>query len=236
MATLRTSGRELKTMIAALLRSENFSNALERILELPARRAVSPLFSLFCDRSALLRWRAVTAMGAVVGALAEREPESARVVMRRFMWNLNEESGGIGWGCPEAMGESMARSALLADEFGCILASYLWPQGNYLEFSAIQPGVLWGLGRLAYARPAVMGDCAGRVNPFLTAADPQRRGVAAWAAGALGDAESIPLLTRLHEDMECLDFYGSGQLTRVAVSQLARAASVRLSSKVAVNV
>jgi len=53
-------------------------------------------------------------MGRVVSSLAEKDMESARVVMRRLMWNLNEESGGIGWGCPEAMGETMARSAPLA--------------------------------------------------------------------------------------------------------------------------
>lgn len=231
MATTRTSGRELKRLIAEKLRSEEFTLALEQILELPARRAVNSLFSLFCDRDPLLRWRAVTAMGAVVAALAEREPESARVVMRRFMWNLNEESGGIGWGCPEAMGESMARSALLAEEFGCILTSYLWPQGNFLEFSAIQPGVLWGLGRLGYARPSDIGDCAARVNPFLNAEDAPRRGLAAWAAGALGSAESIPPLTRLIEDMELLEFYDEGRLSRVSVSELARAALARLQSK-----
>lgn len=224
----RASGRELKQVIIGHLRSAELASALKHILQIPARRAVNPLFTLFCDRDPLLRWRAVTAMGAVVASLAEKEPESARVVMRRFMWNLNEESGGVGWGCPEAMGESTARSALLADEFGCILTSYLWRRGNFLEFSAIQPGVLWGMGRLGYARPNVIGDCAARVNPFLTAEDAVRRGLAAWAAGAIGNAESIPHLTRLRADVECLDFYDAGQLTRVTVSELAGAALERL--------
>jgi hypothetical protein len=221
----------LKQIIAGHLLSEELAPALTSILRLPARRAVNSLFSLFCDRDALLSWRAVTAMGAVVAFLAEQEPESARVVMRRLMWNLNEESGGIGWGCPEAMGECMARSALLAGEFGCILISYLWPRGNFLEFSAIQPGVLWGVGRLGHAWPAAMGDSAARVNPFLAADDAPRRGLAAWAAAALGNAESIPLLTRLEEDSECLEFYDGERLTRVTVSELAGAALKRLRSK-----
>ena len=46
-------------------------------------------------------------MGVVVAGLAEHDMESARVVMRRLMWNLNDESGGIGWSSPEAMGEIM---------------------------------------------------------------------------------------------------------------------------------
>ncbi len=230
MPTTQPSGRELKQLIAGHLRSAELDSALARVMRIPARRAVNPLFSLFCDRDPLLRWRAVTAMGAVVAALAEREPESARVVMRRFMWNLNEESGGIGWGCPEAMGESTARSAQLAAEYGCILISYLWPRGNFLEFSAIQPGVLWGVGRLGYARPGVLGECAARINPFLTAEDAPRRGVAAWAAGALGNAESLALLARLAEDSADLDFYQEGQLNRVSVGELARTALRRLNT------
>jgi hypothetical protein len=230
MPTTRPSGRELKQQIAAQLRSDAFIPALDAILQLPARRAVNPLFSLFCDRDPLLRWRAVSAMGAVTAALAEREPESARVVMRRFMWNLNEESGGIGWGCPEAMGESTARSALLAAEYGGILISYLWPRGNFLDFSAIQPGVLWGVGRLGHARPQLLQGCAARINPFLSAEDAPRRGLAAWAAGALGDTESARLLARLTEDPALLVFYEGGRLTRLSVAELARAALLRLES------
>ena len=59
-------------------------------------------------------------MGALVFSLAEQDMESARVVMRRLMWNLNDESGGIGWGSPEAMGEIMARHSGLAEEYSKI--------------------------------------------------------------------------------------------------------------------
>jgi len=110
------TGRELKRIVANLLIAETFPSSLVAISQLPARQVVNPLFAFFCDPDALRRWRAVTAMGRVVSSLAENDMESARVVMRRFMWNLNEESGGIGWGCPEAMGETMARSAPLARE------------------------------------------------------------------------------------------------------------------------
>src|SRR3990172_6418108 len=114
-------GRELKRIVASLLASESFPASWESIRHLPGRQVINPLFAGFCDRDSLLRWRSVTAMGLVVSRLADENMESARVVMRRFMWNLNEESGGIGWGCPEALGEGMARSERLADEFGCIL-------------------------------------------------------------------------------------------------------------------
>ena len=60
-------------------------------------------------------------MGEVVSKIAENDLEFARIIMRRPMLNLNDESGGIGWGAPEAMGEIMARSEKLAEEYHKIL-------------------------------------------------------------------------------------------------------------------
>ena len=71
---------------------------LKAILELPARQVVNPLFSFLYNTDELLKWKAVTALGAVVSNLASHDMESARIVMRRLIWNLNDESGGIGWG------------------------------------------------------------------------------------------------------------------------------------------
>ena len=157
--------RERKARIGQLLGQDDFENALETIRRMPGRQAVNPLFSFLYSGEEEIRWRAVTAMGAVVGHLADTAMESARVVMRRFMWNLNDESGGIGWGSPEAMGEITAGHAGLADEFACILISYIDPQGNFLEHELLQRGSLWGVGRLAHARPLLAKPAA----PFLTA-------------------------------------------------------------------
>ena len=86
------SNRKLKKKILELLKDERFEKNLEKICQLPARQVVNPLFSLFYSTDERLKWRAITAMGAVVSHLAERDLESARIVMRRLMWNLNDES------------------------------------------------------------------------------------------------------------------------------------------------
>jgi hypothetical protein len=163
-------------------------------------------------------------MGAVVARLAEVSMESARVVMRRFMWNLNEESGGIGWGCPEAMGECMARSEQLADEYGCILISYLHPGRNYIENPALQEGVLWGVGRLAHARPAVMTECVELISPFLEAPEAALRGHAAWAGGFFGDERLTPRLERLAADRSHFTLYDEACLTVLTVGAAAERA------------
>jgi DNA-binding GntR family transcriptional regulator len=92
--------RERKAQIGTLLRRDDDPDALAAILAIPARQAVGPLFAFFYSGDDTIRWRAISAMGMVVSRLADRDMEAARVVMRRLMWNLNDESGGIGWGSP----------------------------------------------------------------------------------------------------------------------------------------
>jgi hypothetical protein len=125
--------RELKIRIGHLLAQDDLEAALETICRIPGRQAVNPLFSFFYSTEEQIRWHAISAMGVVVGRMAGTAMESARVVMRRLMWNLNDESGGIGWGSPEAMGEITAGHPGLANEFACILVSYINPTGNFLE-------------------------------------------------------------------------------------------------------
>jgi len=224
----RPSLRELKRIVAQALGSSNWPAVLESICDLPARQVVNPLFALFCDRDALLRWRAVSAMGAVVAGLAKENMESSRVVMRRFMWNLNEESGGIGWGCPEAMGECLARSQELADEYGCILISYLHPGRNFIEHPALQEGVLWGFARLAHARPAMTAGCGEILSPFLASAETAARGLAAWACMPVEDVRLMPRLESLIKDRASFMLYREDRLESCTVGELAEDALRRI--------
>jgi hypothetical protein len=95
----KIKGRQLKRNILELLKQENAEHCIVELCRLPARKVVNPLFSFLCSLDELVKWRAVSAMGAVVSNLFKTNPESARVIMRRFIWQLNDESGGIGWGC-----------------------------------------------------------------------------------------------------------------------------------------
>jgi len=218
------SNRRLKKTIADLLKGDDLTSALDTIGRFPPRRAVNPLFSLLLHPSELLRWRAVTAMGAVVDLLAQSNLESARVVMRRMLWMLNDESGGIGWGIPEAMGETMARNATLASEYARMLISYCQPAGNYLEHPVLQRGVVWGLGRLAHARPAAAKGGGGLLLPYLHSPDAVLRGTAVWAAGAFPDGQLRDLLWILTRDSADLRIYLDQQLHDRTVADLAREA------------
>jgi len=178
MAAERRGARVFKQKILELLKSVNFEQALKELCRLPARRVVNPLFSFLYNRDEEIKWRAVTAMGSVVAKLAAQDLESARVVVRRLMWNLNDESGGIGWGSPEALGEILASSETLAEEYARILISYARPDGNYQEHELMQRGVLWGIARLARVRPELVKDAAPYIKLYLKSQDACIRGLA----------------------------------------------------------
>lgn len=213
--------RELKSRIGQLLGQEDFPEALKVIQQIPGRQAVNPLFSFFYSGEERIRWRAITAMGTVVCLLAASSMESARVVMRRLMWNLNDESGGIGWGSPEAMGEITAGNTGLANEFASLIISYINPQGNFLEHEMLQRGSLWGVGRLAYARPILAAPAIHFLPAFYHSPDPYLRGTAIWATAPLLNDTVRPLVAARLSDSAPLRLYRKMQIMETTVAKLA---------------
>jgi len=224
MDTAKRSRRDLKRKVFALLQSDNLDQSLDELCQLPARQVVNPLFSFLLSSDEQTRWRAITAMGAVVADLAEKDMESARVIMRRLIWSLNDESGGIGWGAPEAMGEIMASHEGLAKEYADVLISYIWKDGNFLEYEPLQRGAVWGLGRVTQARPDLVQDALPHLLSFLESPDATVRGLAAWTVGLLGaEAARSQLEVLLRDESEVL-LYIDARLVLRRVCDLAKEA------------
>lgn len=219
-----TGARALKREIRQVLANCGQDKAMAQIGGHRPRQAINALISQFYEADALIRWRAVTAAGIVTADLAEAEPESSRVIMRRFMWMLNDESGGIGWGAPEAMGAAMARNSLLAAEYASVLCSYIDPGQNFLEHPGLQRGLLWGLGELARARPQMAAWAAPHIAGFLDSDDAYHRGIGVWAAGNTGSPENLDRVHALTSDLAVIEFFEDWQLYRVSVAELAQRA------------
>jgi hypothetical protein len=217
-------GRDLKAMLREYLRQYGPEITLEKIAHLPARQVVNPFFSFLFSTDPIFKWQSVTAMGILVSTLARTNPESSRTLMRRLMWNLNDESGGIGWGSVEAMGDIMARNASMAKEYAGILISYIRPEGNFLETEGLQRGALWAIGRVAHAHPGLMADATAFLPPFMTGDNPAHRGLSAWAAGPIQSAITTPLLMALTRDTCIIDIFIDGALIKRQISALAQEA------------
>jgi len=219
--------RKIKKEVLAYLAAGNLKNSRRELAKYDEQGLVNPLFSALYRPEEILRWHTVTIFGEVLARLAEKDMEAARIVMRRYLWSLNDESGGIGWGAPEAMAEAMYHHDRLCDEYLHMLISYMRPDGplehqdgNFLELPGLQRGLLWGIGRLAEQRRALL--LAKAVVPdliaYLPSNDATVRGLAVRALGLLGAGDPVEDLL---DDHCSLRFYHDGEISVVTVSDLA---------------
>ncbi len=215
--------REIKNQILLLLGRPDLAAILETTASLSARDLIAPLFSALCHRDELVRWHAVSVFGTTVDRMAGQDLESARIVMRRFLWSLNDESGGIGWGAPEAMAEIMYHCRPLAEEHLHMLVSYMredgpkaFQDGNFIELPMLQRGLLWGIGRLIprYRQTLAAMGIAGDLRPYLQSPDGDVRGLAVRGLLLLGDRMEGKECDFLKQDRHRFKVYtGDGFLT-----------------------
>ena len=230
MTEKETRGRSIKRLALGLVKSKDMDEAVVELCKLPGRQVVNPLISLLCSHEDQVRWKAVTALGAVVDSMAHSRMEDARVVIRRFMWMLNDESGGIGWGVPEAMGETMALNDALAGEYSSVLVSYADEEGNFLEYEALQRGLIWGIARLSQVRPDLTRAAGPHLCKYLKSKDATVRGLAAWAIGLIGDTHCVDELEALTDDKSRFNLFRDGCGVPTEVRQTARDALEKIDS------
>ncbi|MEZ0328725.1 MAG: DVU0298 family protein [Dissulfuribacterales bacterium] len=151
MATI-TQKRHIKQAFL----TANVRELEEALSAMSLGNAISLVISVCYSHDESVRTKAVQLFGRLMVRLASQDMEAVRSVMRRLMWSLNDESGGIGWGAPEAMAEAMALHQGVAQEYAHMLLSYVWHDGNYLEYLPLRQGALKGIARLACAWPALM--------------------------------------------------------------------------------
>ncbi len=227
------SSRAIKQEVLALLASADLDRICREVRRYGEKDLVNPLFSALSRPEEKVRWHAVSVFGQVAPRLADEDMEAARIVMRRFLWSLNDESGGIGWGAPEAMAEIMLHHDRLAGEYLHMLISYLRPDGplahqdgNYIELPALQRGVLWGIGRLAAGRAQELSarGVTADLLPCLHSEDGGVRGLAVWALGRLQDAMAREALSPLATDATPVRLYEQGRVRVASVAELVKEA------------
>jgi hypothetical protein len=229
MTEERHNRRALKRQVSQILTSDNWEERLDELIRLPVTQVINILIASLCESNETIKWRVVTATGIAVSRLADDNLESARIILRRLMWSLNSESGGIGWGAPEAIAEIMACHNALAGEFARIFTSYATPDGdNFLELPALQRGVLWGLGRLSQVRPEMVSDVAAALPFFLASGDATVRGLGAWTAGILKRTEVRTYIEKLLDDSTEIRIYIDRTLRKLRVGKLADEALKRI--------
>ncbi|MGE4504996.1 MAG: DVU0298 family protein [Desulfovibrionaceae bacterium] len=241
MARFRAQKKELE----ALLEGDDWRERLDERMDALAREReggpatlANPLLALRLAKAERTAWRAAEALGRVTARTADVSMEKARVLMRTYMWYLNEESGNLGWGIPEAMAAAMADNDRLAREYHTILASYVYCEegcdGNYLDHPELRRGVFWGLGRLARARPELVEHAQRFLVQGCKDHDAVNRGLAARVLGILASSgrctgpAARTALRAISGDSSEIRVYEDGFLRDATVGELAAEALAQM--------
>lgn len=172
-------GRQIKKKVGLVLSESVRWQAMEQLEQIPNEQLTGHLFSYLYNKNELIKFRSISAMGLLTERIFKENNEKARIILRRIMWNLNDESGGIGWGSAEAMGEILSLTPKLATEFKSILFSYLDPGANFIEHEMLQRGVLWGIGTYLETCPDDITETTkGLLFSHLHSDDPIKKGYA----------------------------------------------------------
>lgn len=178
--------REAKGRLENLLLEDDWQSNLEEIAK-GGLANTGALFS-FLLRDHLMMHRAACALGLTIAAIAQNDPEKAKILVRNFMWHMNEDSGNIGWGIPDAFAETLAHSPMLANTYANILISYIIDLGhadNYCDNDILRRSCFWAVGRFAQAQPQLALKAIPWLVKGLSDRDNLCRGYAAWALGQL---------------------------------------------------
>ena len=134
------------------------------------RRALSQLVRIAYDKETLAGWRAIKAIGRVARALVNTDDEFLRVTIRKLLWSLSDESGGIGWAAPEILGEIVsADPGKFCDIIPLIAEVY------EIEEQVFRPGVIYALKRIAETAPELVAHYQKIIISALTDKDPMMR-------------------------------------------------------------
>ena len=183
------------------------------------KRVLSYLTALTYDPEPLLSWRAVSALGVAAGCIADQDAEYVRVHLRRLMWLLNDESGGIGWRAPESMGEIIRARPQLFGTFIPIVIAVLDMEPE--DAPPFRPGTLWALGRLAQVAFDEIYPALPWIIPCLKDPHAQTRGMAVWCLMQLHQGRTVVELQSLVQDEKPVLVFQNGEILNTTVSQLA---------------
>lgn len=174
------------------------------------------LSSLLYDGNPLIRWRAIEALGRVSGIIAVNDLDKIRRQIRRILWLMNDESGGLCWYGPEAIGEILFNIPALISEYSAILETFLAEE-------PFEAGSRRAIARVAGKNPEAFYKSVGLITESLKDPDSDIRAASIKALIAIGHDSARKDVEMMKDDLSIIEHYdfGSGELRTATVSELA---------------
>jgi hypothetical protein len=136
------------------------------------------------------KWCAVRMFGVLARQRALFTDGRLADLLARFLWALNDESGTVPFGVPEAIGEIVAARPEHGARVVPILCGMLTEDDTF-QTGPVEQGIYWALGRIG---PVVLSHCPGVLAVVRASArehpDLETRAAAAAALDRLDPAPS----------------------------------------------
>jgi hypothetical protein len=134
------------------------------------RKVLSVLVRLAYDKETLVGWRAIVATGRVASVFIRNNEEVLREAVRKLLWSLTDESGGIGWSAPELIGEIVSAGPEKFSDVVPIIAEVF-----SIEEDVFRPGVLYAFKRIAESHPEMISPYQDIILRGLSESTPEAR-------------------------------------------------------------
>jgi len=136
------------------------------------------------------KWRAVHMFGVLARQPALFTDGRLADLLARFLWALNDESGTVPFGVPEAIGEIVAARPEHGARVAPILCGMLTEDDTF-QTGPVERGIYWALGRIG---PVVLSHCPG-VLAVVRASAREHPDLETRAAAALDRLDPAPSRT-----------------------------------------
>ena len=176
------------------------------------------LISLSYDKQDVISWRAIEAIGVISRIFSKEKMDILRETIRRLLWSMGEESGGIGWSAAEMLGEIVTADP---DAFNDIIP-ILW---SFKEEEMFRAGIVWAMRRIAMIRPELVAFIIQDLPEMLEDRNPVVRGYTVRLMGILPETLNAGTgrqqISKLLGDNNPVPIYNEGELLSRSVGEIA---------------
>jgi hypothetical protein len=159
---------ELKQALINALEANDYKTV--RTLALQSRKVFSVLVRLAYDKTTFMGWRSIRAIGHVASLYVNNNYPFLRDAIRKLLWSLSDESGGIGWSAPEILGEIVSADPGKMSDVIPLIADIF-----KIDERVFRPGVLYAMKRISEIQPELVVPFEGLVLRGLHEDDPLAR-------------------------------------------------------------
>ncbi len=131
------------------------------------KKIIPQLIRFAYEKETLAGWRAIKAIGLIARELIKTDYDFLRETIRKLLWSLSDESGGIGWSATEILGEIVRVDP---NRFSDVIP--LIAEVYEIEEKIFRPGVLYAFGRIAEVDPVIVQPYKNMVIKALTDKNP----------------------------------------------------------------